>query len=315
MFRIKKNAKHLNRPIMIKRTLYFGNPCYLKKKDMQLHIEFPEKDNKPATSVPIEDIGILILDNPHITLTNAILAELNQHNVAVLSCNAQHLPYGLMLPMFSHHAFTEKMYQQLESSLPLKKNLWQQTIVAKIGNQAAVLRSMGIDDGKMHYYIRLVKSGDPQNVEGRAAAYYWEKLFDENAQFTRNSSGDGTNAMLNYGYAILLAIVARALAASGLLPAVGIHHRNKYNPWCLASDIMEPYRPYVDKVVLNIAGEYPDCEELTPEIKKKLLQVPVVDILIDNNNSPLMIGVQRTTASLSACFEGSARKILYPEMI
>ena len=139
---------------MIKRTLYFGNPCYLKKKDMQLYIEFPEKENKLAASVPIEDIGILILDSPHITLTNALLAELNQYNVAVLSCNAQHLPYGLMLPMFSHHAFTEKMYQQLESSLPLKKNLWQQTIVAKISNQAAVLRGMGIDDGKMQYYIR-----------------------------------------------------------------------------------------------------------------------------------------------------------------
>lgn len=300
---------------MIKRTLYFGNPCYLKKKDMQLNVEFPEKDAKPAASVPIEDIGILILDNPHITLSNALIAELNQNNVALLSCDAHHLPFGLMLPMFSHHAFTEKMYQQLESSLPLKKNLWQQTIVAKICNQAAVLRSIGLDDGKMQYYIGLVKSGDPQNVEGRAAAFYWEKLFDENAGFTRDRNGDGPNAMLNYGYAILLAIVARALVSSGLLPAVGIHHRNKYNPWCLASDIMEPYRPYVDKVVLKLVDENPDCEELTPAIKKQLLQIPVVDILIDGNSSPLMVGVQRTTASLSACFEGSSRKLLYPEIL
>jgi CRISP-associated protein Cas1 len=300
---------------MIKRTLYFGNPCYLKKKDMQMNIEFPEKENKPGASVPIEDIGILILDSPHITLTNALIAELNQNNVAVLSCDSHHLPYGLMLPMFSHHAFTEKMYQQLESSLPLKKNLWQQTIVAKISNQAAVLRGRGIDDAKMQYFIRLVKSGDPQNVEGRAAAFYWERLFEDNEQFTRDRFGDAPNAMLNYGYAILLAIVARALVASGMLPSVGIHHRNKYNPWCLASDIMEPYRPYVDKVVLNIAGEYPDCEELTPEIKKKLLQIPVVDILIDGNSSPLMVGVTRTTASLSACFEGIGRRLLYPEIL
>ena len=300
---------------MIKRTLYFGNSCYLKKKDMQLAIEFPEKGNKPVATIPIEDIGIVILDSPHITITNALIAELNQNNVAILSCDAQHLPYGLMLPMFSHHAFTEKMYQQLESSLPLKKNLWQQTIVAKISNQAAVLRGMGIEDAKMQYYIGLVKSGDPQNVEGRAAAFYWEKLFAGNVQFTRDRNGDGPNAMLNYGYAILLAIVARALAASGLLPSFGIHHRNKYNPWCLASDIMEPYRPYVDKVVLKISEEYPDFEELTPEIKRKLLQIPVVDILIDGSNSPLMVGVQRTTASLSSCFEGSSRRILYPEMI
>ncbi len=300
---------------MIKRTLYFGNPCYLKKKDMQLYIEFPSTENKAPASVPIEDIGILILDNPHITLTNSLIAELNQENVALLSCDAQHLPFGLMLPMFSHHAFTEKMYQQLESSLPLKKNLWQQTIIAKIGNQAAFLRQHGIDDRKMQYYLGLVRSGDPQNVEGRAAAYYWEKLFASHSNFTRDREGDMPNSMLNYGYAILLAIVARALVASGMLPAVGIHHRNKYNPWCLASDIMEPYRPYVDRIVLQISAEFPGYEELTPEVKKKLLQIPVTDILIDGNSSPLMVGVQRTTASLSACFEGSARRILYPEMI
>jgi CRISPR-associated protein Cas1 len=299
---------------LIKRTLYFGNTCYLKKKVMQMNIDFPEKENKPSVSVPIEDIGILILDSPHITLTNALIADLNENNVAIISCDVKHMPYGLMLPMFSHHAFTEKMYQQLESSLPLKKNLWQQTIIAKISNQAAMLRSVGINDAKMQYYIGLVKSGDPQNVEGRAAAFYWEKLFGANACFTRDREGDGPNAMLNYGYAILLAIVARSLVASGLLPAVGIHHRNKYNPWCLASDIMEPYRPYVDKVVLQIANENPEMEELTPDIKRKLLQIPVVDIIIDGNSSPLMVGVQRTTASLSTCFEGSARRILYPEL-
>lgn len=279
-----------------------------------MNIEFPSTENKPPAAVPIEDIGMLILDNPHITITHALLAELNENNVAILSCDAQHLPFGLMLPMFSHHAFTEKMYQQLESSVPLKKNLWQQTIIAKITNQAAFLRQHGIDDRKMQYYIGLVRSGDPQNVEGRAAAYYWEKLFMCHKNFTRDRDGDMPNPMLNYGYAILLSIVARALTASGLLPAVGIHHRNKYNPWCLASDIMEPYRPYVDKVVLQIASEYAEIEELTPEIKRKLLQIPVVDIVLDGNSSPLMVGVQRTTASLSACFEGTARRILYPVM-
>ncbi|HNW55010.1 MAG TPA: type II CRISPR-associated endonuclease Cas1 [Bacteroidales bacterium] len=299
---------------MIKRTLYFGNPCYLKKRDMQMYIEFPEKDEKPPVTIPIEDIGILILDSPHITLTHALLAELNENNTAVLSCDNKHMPYGLMLPMFSHHAFTEKMYQQLESSLPLRKNLWQQTIVAKISNQSAFLRQHGIDDRKMKYYLGQVKSGDPQNVEGRAAAYYWEHLFASHPGFTRDREGDMPNAMLNYGYAILLAVVARALTASGLLPAVGIHHRNKYNPWCLASDIMEPYRPFVDRLVIQIGAEYPDSDTLTPEIKRKLLQVPVTDIVIDGSSSPLMVGVQRTTASLSACFEGSARRILYPEM-
>jgi CRISPR-associated protein Cas1 len=298
---------------MIKKVLYFGNPCYLKKKDMQLSIEFPEKDNKPPSSIPIEDIGILVLDHPQITLSHALISALSDNAVAIMSCNEQHLPYGLMLPIFSHHAFTEKMYQQLSTSLPLKKNLWQQTIVAKITNQAALLRQVGVNDAKMQYLVKLVKSGDPQNVEGRAAAYYWDNLFGEYGKFLRDRNDDGINAMLNYGYAILLAIVARGLVSSGLLPAVGIHHRNKYNPWCLASDIMEPYRPYVDRIVMKVSSEYPESDILTPEIKRALLQVPVVDIEIEGKKSPLMVGMQRTTASLSACFEGTARKILYPD--
>lgn len=277
-------------------------------------IEFPEKEGRPGVSIPIEDIGIVVLDSHQITLSHALITALGEQNTAIVSCDAKHLPYGLMLPMFSHHAFTERMYQQLESSLPLKKNLWQQTIIAKISNQAAMLRKVGVDDGKMQYYMRLVKSGDPQNVEGRAAAYYWEHLFGVKSSFTRDRSEDGINAMLNYGYAILLAIVARGLVASGMLPALGIHHRNKYNPWCLASDIMEPYRPYVDRIVLEISEEFPECEELTLEIKKMLLQVPLIDIQIDGTKSPLMVGMQRTTASLSSCFEGTGRKILYPEL-
>jgi len=120
--------------------------------------------------------------------------------------------------------------------------------------------------------------------------------------------------MLNYGYAVLLAIVARGLVSSGLLPAVGIHHRNKYNPWCLASDIMEPYRPFVDRIVLDVMRRFPVGDELTPEIKKQLLQIPVIDVEIDGKSSPLMVGLQRTTASLSACFDGSTRKLLFPEL-
>ena len=298
---------------MIKRTIYLSSACYLKKIDMQFGIIFPANDCKTDASIPIEDIGIVVLDHPQITMTHALISALSDNNVAIVSCDAKHLPYGLMLPMYAHHAFTEKMYEQLESSLPLRKNLWQQTVISKIANQAAMLRSIGVDDGKMQYYVKLVKSGDPQNVEGRAAAYYWEHLFGEKSNFVRNRDEDGINAMLNYGYAILLAVVARALVSSGLLPAVGIHHRNKYNPWCLASDIMEPYRPYVDRIVLEVSGEFPESEELTPEIKKKLLKVPVADVVIEGKKSPLMVGISRTTASLSACLEGTSRKILYPE--
>lgn len=276
-------------------------------------IEYPEKE-KQAVSVPIEDIGIVVLDNPQINITHALISALSQTNAAIISCDEKHLPYGLMLPIFSHHAFTEKMHQQLNASLPLCKNLWQQTVKAKISNQAAMLRNTRKDDSKMQYYLRQVKSGDPQNIEGRAAAYYWENLFETNNTFIRRRDGDFPNTFLNYGYAVLLAVIARSLVGSGLLPAFGIHHRNKYNPWCLASDIMEPYRPYVDKVILQVIEDFPDADELTPEIKKYILQIPAMDITIDGKSSPMMVGAQRTTASLSACFEGSAKRIMYPVM-
>lgn len=299
---------------MIKRTLYFGNPCTLKKKDMQMYVDFQEKENKTPAVIPIEDIGIVVLDSNQGVISHALISALMDNNSAVISCNDKHLPYGLMLPMFSHHAFTQKMHNQINSSLPLRKNLWKQTVIAKISNQAALLRKNGKNDNKMQYYIRQVKSGDPENIEGRAAAYYWDNLFNHYFSFYRSIEGGYPNSFLNYGYAVLLAVIARSIVASGMIPSFGIHHRNKYNPWCLASDIMEPYRPFVDKVILNIMEEFPDKEELTPEIKRHILQIPAMDIVIDRNNSPLMIGTQRTTASLADCFEGTARRILYPEL-
>lgn len=279
-----------------------------------MYIDFPEKENRESAVIPIEDIGVLVLDSNQIVISHALISALMDNNSAVISCNDKHLPYGLMLPMFSHHAFTQKMHNQINSSLPLRKNLWKQTVIAKISNQAALLRKNGKNDNKMQYYIRQVKSGDPENIEGRAAAYYWDNLFNHYFSFYRSIEGGYPNSFLNYGYAVLLAVIARSIVASGMIPSFGIHHRNKYNPWCLASDIMEPYRPFVDKVILNIMEEFPDKEELTPEIKRHILQIPAMDIVIDRNNSPLMIGTQRTTASLADCFEGTARRILYPEL-
>jgi CRISP-associated protein Cas1 len=279
---------------------------------MQMNIGFPLEDEKEDSSVPIEDIGLIILDNPNINFTNALIMALNENNTAIISCDSSHLPFGLMLPMFMHNAFTEKLHAQIEASQPLMKNLWQQTVLAKIENQAALLKKNGIDIKKMDFLSGEVKSGDPGNVEGRAAAYYWDKLFGS-GMFLRNRFGEPPNNMLNYGYAVLRAIVARSLISSGLFPSIGIHHRNKYNPYCLADDIMEPYRPYVDSLVLSIAKENPEMDELTPALKKELLQIPVIDIEIGGKTSPLTIGVQRTTASLAACFEGGTRKILYPE--
>lgn len=301
---------------MIKKTLYFGNPAYLKKEQDQLKIQFPKEEEKPSRSIPIEDVGIIILDHPRITVTQALLQALIENNAAVLSCDSRHLPAGLFMPMSANHIYTEKLRYQLESSEPLRKNLWQQTVKAKIDNQARALKSFGKDAENMEYWASKVRSGDPDNYEGRAAANYWAKLIEGEQRFKRYRYGEPPNNLLNYGYAVLRAIVARSLVSSGMLPAVGIHHRNKYNPFCLADDIMEPYRPFVDLLVLEIAErhEADEIEDLTPQVKQDLLVLPTLDVTIEGIKSPLMVGMQRTTASLMQCYEGEKRKIAYPEI-
>ena len=207
------------------------------------------------------------------------------------------------------------MRHQIDASQPLKKQLWQQTIVAKIQNQAAVLKTIRhCEVGNMTKWATEVKSGDSDNLEARAAVYYWQNAFPSVPNFVRDREGDAPNNLLNYGYAILRAVVARALAGSGLLPTLGIHHRNKYNAYCLADDVMEPYRPYVDRLVMEIFDKYPDCSELTKELKAELLRIPVLDVVINGKRSPLMVAASTTTSSLQKCYSGELRKISYPIM-
>lgn len=319
---------------MIKRTIYFGNPAYLSKKDDQLLIRFPEeksekeksyedliidknekyRERSNQNSAPIEDIGVVILDNSQITITQGLIAALLENNVAMISCNYSHLPIGLFLPLESNITQSEKFQAQISATEPLKKQLWQQTISAKIFNQAQVLSKQKKKSENMKRWAKSVKSGDSENIEGRAAVYYWKNLFPTELEFIRNRDGAAPNNLLNYGYAVLRAIVARGLVGSGLLPTLGIHHHNKYNAFCLADDIMEPYRPYVDELVLSIFNNGEDYEELTPSIKKQLLTIPVIDIIIEDEKSPLMVGLTRTTSSLAKCFSGETRKIIYPKI-
>lgn len=297
---------------MIKRTLHFGNPAYLSKRDKQLVIKLLNEDGE--RSVPIEDIGVVILDHQQITISHGALMELVRNNAAVITCNETHHPTGLLMPLDGHSQQSEKFRAQIDASLPLKKQLWQQTIQAKICNQYAVLKQLGVEADNMLYWSKNVKSGDSENHEGRAAAFYWAHIFPAEMDFRRERSGEPPNNLLNYGYAILRAIVARALVSSGLLPTLGIHHSNKYNAYCLADDIMEPYRPYVDRVVLEIMQSGDDYSELTTDLKRKLLSIPQLDIHLDGETSPLLVGMSRTTASLARCFEGLSRKIIYPEL-
>lgn len=298
---------------MIKRTLYFGNPAYLCLKDNQLVIK---KTDGEINTAPIEDVGFVILDNPRITMSQILLGALLENNCAVITCGSTHLPSGLFLPLMANTLQSERFQAQIEASLPLKKQLWQQTIQQKILNQASVLQWARQRPVKnMLAWANSVRSGDIENREAVAAAYYWKELFPNIGEFTRDRYGVPPNNMLNYGYAILRGVVARALVASGLLPTLGIHHHNRYNAYCLADDIMEPYRPFVDKLIIDITsglGDYPI--ELTKEIKASLLKIPVLDVLIDGKRSPLMNAVATTTSSLYRCYAGELRKIVYPEV-
>ncbi len=309
---------------MIKRTLCFNNPAYLSLKNAQLVIKLPEVEKadvsdsfkrEATTTIPIEDIGVVVLDNKQITVTQGVLEALLENNCAVITCDSSHLPVGLMLPLCGNTTQNERFRCQLDASLPLKKQLWQQTVQYKIRNQAAVLQAThGSVARNMLAWAADVKSGDSDNLEARAAVFYWRNLFADIPNFTREREGVAPNNLLNYGYAILRAVVARGLVASGLLPTLGIHHHNRYNAYCLADDIMEPYRPYVDALVVKLRQRGAARDELSIELKRELLQIPTLDVTIGGKRSPLMVAVGQTTASLYRCFNGEQRKIAYPEM-
>ncbi len=315
---------------MIKKTLYFGNPAYLSLKMSQMIIKLPEIENNKTLperikvnseiSKPIEDIGIVVLDNKRITITQGLVEALLENNCALITCDGKSMPVGLMLPLCGNSIQSERFKDQIDASLPLKKQLWQQTVRSKIDNQAKVLEACtDINIRCMSRWSADVRSGDADNLEGRTAAYYWKSLFSEIEgleHFTRGREGVPPNNLLNYGYAILRAVVARALVTSGMLPTLGIHHHNRYNAYCLADDIMEPYRPYVDKLVFGIVGDVgiEGIQDLSKEIKARLLSIPTIDVVVSGKRSPLMVAVSQTTASLYKCFSGEMRRIAYPEM-
>ncbi len=307
---------------MIKRTLYFGNPAYLSLKLRQLVIRKPAGQGESSDSdgtevvktIPIEDVGLVVLDSPQITLTNALMEALLENNCAVVTCDSLHLPVGLFLPLYGNKVQTERFTDQVEASLPLKKQLWQQTMQSKIRNQAAVLKYVtGETARNMLIWADSVRSGDPDNMEARAAAFYWKNVIKDNPAFIRGMD-DMVNVMLNYGYSVVRAVVARALVGVGLIPTLGIHHHNRYDAYCLADDIMEPYRPYVDKLVIDFIDSQGIPERLDTTVKRRLLELPVQEVVIDGVRRPLMLAVNQTAVSLQKCFAGELRKLEYPSM-
>lgn len=292
---------------MLKRTLFFGNKCSLTTKYEQLVI----KNSAKETTVPIEDIGYIIIENQETYISIPTLSKLSSNNVSVIFCDDKHMPQSMLLNLDSHHIQQEHFRNQINASEPLKKQLWQQVVKTKIHNQATLLNSLQKNKNPLEHYASKVLSGDSDHREGVAAAYYWKHLFD--FDFKRERYGDYPNLFLNYGYIVLRAAVARALSGSGLLSTLGIHHHNKYNAFCLADDIMEPYRPLIDAKVIEIMNNYDEHDLITP-IKAELLNVLTQTVYFEDKKSPLMVGLSTTTSSLQQCFAGKSRKIIYPKL-
>ena len=293
---------------MIKRVLCFENPARLSLKLAQLVVE-REDDTR---TIPIEDVGVVILDHKQITLTHALIDALLANNVAVVTSNDKHLPVGLLLPLDGHNLQSERFRAQIEASEPLKKQMWQQTVVAKILGQAHILGEQHIEHGNMYTWAKSVRSGDTENMEARAAAYYWRNMFEKDA-FIRDPQGLPPNNLLNYGYSVVRAMTARALVGAGLLPTLGIHHHSRYDAYCLADDIMEPYRSFVDRLVLEMWQKGGVTSDISSEQKRQLLGITTMDVMINGHRSPMMLAIQTTAQSVQKCFSGDARKIIYPD--
>lgn len=294
---------------MLKRSLFFSKQYKLSTTNRQLVIK--TEDGEEVKTIPIEDIGFVVLEDPRISVTQRLLHRFAENNVSVVICDEKFMPSSILLNLNTNYVQSERYANQIKASEPLKKNLWQQTIKAKISNQAKVLEMAGKDPGMLPSLAKRVQSGDAGNFEAIAARQYWQELFGP--EFSRERYGIKPNDALNYGYAIIRAAMARALTGSGLLPAIGIFHRNKYNAFCLADDIMEPYRPFVDWLVWQLYKDMGNDLEVSTPIKLKLVELLASDTQMGGNLSPMMIAKTTTTASLVKCFGGSNRKLIYPE--
>ena len=292
---------------MLKKSLLLENKASISTKNLQLVIKTETRES----TIPIEDIGYLVIDHPEVYLSIPALNLLIDNNTAVIICNTNHLPNGMFLNLNSHHIQQEIFKNQINASAPLKKQLWQQTITEKITNQGILLQKITLKTNNFEFLASKVLSGDSSNMEGVAANFYWKSFFEHN--FKRERFGDYPNNFLNYGYAILRAATARALSGSGLLNTLGIHHKSKYNAFALADDIMEPFRPIVDEKVAEIMQNYSE-QELNTAIKAELLQILTRTVYFKEEKSPVMVALQKTASSLQQCYTGERKKIKYPKL-
>lgn len=293
---------------MIKRAVFIQSSCYLSVSNRQLVIK--NKESKTEVERSVEDLGFVVLDHAQISFSMYLIQQFAENNVAVLFCDDKHLPSAMMLPLDTHGTQSQHVQAQVDASEPLKKQLWKQCVKAKIRNQAALLNFIGANGKALEQLAKKVKSGDTANHEAQASRYYWPQLFGRD--FLRRRFGKPPNNGLNYGYAVLRAGVARALAGAGLMPTLGIHHHNKYNTFCLADDVMEPYRPFVDMQVWEMWDSGRLSEELQTDHKLELLEVLSSDVRIGSATRPLMNALNETAVSLVKCFKGERKQLTFP---
>ena len=292
----------------MKRTLYFVNPCRLSLKDCQLIIH---KDEESATtSVPIEDIGIFIIENQQVSITIPLISALSQNNVSVIFCNDRHLPQAILHNLETNGWEGQILRLQADASEPLRKNAWKQVVECKIKNQSILLNKLKKEGGILKPYYTSVKSGDSDNREGTAAKLYWKELFGDD--FIRDRNSNGINSLLNYGYTILRAATARALMGSGLMPSLGLYHHNRGNAFPLADDIMEPYRPFVDEIVYELCEE--GLLDLTIETKMRLIGILNRDTRCHDYLKPLSLALSMSTASLAKYYNKEISKLSFPTL-
>ena len=294
---------------MLKRTLVFSSPMVLSLKNQQLVLAYKDAPDEKLT-IPIEDVGVVLLENQQTNISLPLLNALVENEVQVVICNSKGMPNAMIYGMDSNKLQGEVLRNQMACGEVLKKQLWKQVVEAKIRNQASVLNSVGEDGNVLKPFYTNVRSGDADNREGIAARIYFQHLFGDG--FVRNRDEPGVNALLNYGYSILRAATCRAIVSSGLLPAIGIYHHNRSNAYPLADDLMEPFRPFVDGFVydLVVRGE----KELTKDVKGELIKVLYVDTMFKNVKRPLSVGLSMTTASLVKCLSNEQNKISMPSL-
>ncbi len=272
-----------------------------------------KQEGKQVSSIPCEDIGVLLVDHSGVTYTHSVFTELLRCGAAVVLCGGEHHPAGMLLPIESNTLQTERFRQQIEAKEPVKKRLWKQIVRAKIKHQAKLV-GKDSDVYKTLMVLRdRVRSGDPDNIESQASRKFWPVyLADE--KFRRDVNGAPPNNLLNYGYMVMRAAIARALCSAGLIPSLGIHHRNRYNAFCLADDILEPFRGFVEAKVRDICESEGVVGELTQPIKAQLLEVLYEPVVIGGFKGPLMVGLHRTAASLQRCFAEEQKQIDLPKI-